>query len=79
MRGASHTEPAISFQSVCKELGIVPGACDPSSTVAQTISGNWTMACMASVYCDKEKKRFKTSPRLKCNVTKMVPQTSGET
>ncbi len=79
MRGASHTAPAISFQSVCKELGIVHGACDLSSTVAQTISGHWTMACTASVYCDKEKKRFKTSPRLKCNATKMVPQSSGET
>jgi len=54
------------------------GAWDPSSMVTQTISRHWTIACMASIYCDKEKKWFKSSPKLKYNATKWFV-TLGET
>lgn len=68
--GASHTTLAISFQSICKELGIVPRAWDLSSIVVQTMSRHWSIAHMAYVYYDQEKKRFKIFPRLKCNAIK---------
>ncbi len=48
----------------------VPRAWDPSSTISQTISRHWTIGCMASLYCDKGKKRFKGLLKLKCNATK---------